>query len=294
MKIKDILAKGSGVAFEFSAPKTEEGEKSLFETLIRLESENPAYVSVTYGAGGSNRANTERIAIRMAAEQNLTVMAHLTCIGHSSAEITALLDAYRANGIENIMALRGDPPKEGNIRIGDGDFPHAVDMIRFIKDRYGDTFGLGGAAFPEVHPESNDIESDMQYFKTKVEAGLDFAVTQMFFDNDNFYAFVDRCDQWKIGIPIIPGIMPVTNYKMVKRSAELSGAYIPESLSSVMEKFESDSEDAYKAGVEFAIRQCEDLISQGFKFLHFFTMNKSNASMEICDAVKDSLSPEGQ
>lgn len=289
MKIKEILGRGKGIAFEFSAPRTPEGEKSLFEHLERLETVNPAYVSVTYGAGGTGRDNTRRIVERMARETGLTVMAHLTCIGHTASEIAGILDDYRTLGIENIMALRGDPPKDGNIRYGDGDFPHAADMIRFIKDRYGNAFGLGAAAFPEVHPQSPDIESDMYYFQKKVEAGAEFAVTQMFFDNSSFYAFLDRCDQYKIGIPVVPGIMPVTNYRMVKRSAELSGAAMPSELVSALEKYEDGSEDAYKAGVGFAVRQCEDLIANGFKFLHFFTMNKSNAAMEIYEAVKGSL-----
>ncbi len=289
MKIKDILRKGSGIAFEFFAPKTEEGEKSLFENLEKLESVKPAYVSVTYGAGGGNRVNTQKIVKRIATERSLTVMAHLTCIGHTADEIAGLLDAYKNCGIENIMALRGDPPKEGNIHIGDGDFPHAVDMIRFIRQRYGEHFSLGAAAFPEVHPESPDMDIDMYHFKSKVEAGIDFSVTQMFFDNENFYAFIDRCDQWGLELPVIPGIMPITNFRMVKRSAELSGARIPQALTDALERYESDSEDAYKAGVEFAVRQCEDLIRQGFRFLHFFTMNKSNATMEIYEAIRDSL-----
>jgi methylenetetrahydrofolate reductase (NADPH) len=287
MKIKDILAKGEGYAFEFFAPKTKEGEKSLFAHLERLEEINPAYVSITYGAGGTSRENTHNIVLKIAKFGRNTVMAHLTAIGHTRDEIFNIVNDYREHNVSNLMALRGDKPCDPSICIKNGDFPNAVDMVKFIKENFDNHFSIGGAAFPETHPESPDMFTEMKYFKVKVNAGLDFAVTQMFFENSYFYHFIDHALHGNINIPIIPGIMPITNYSQIKKFAELSQAEMPKGLVQLLEKHKDSPDDIYKIGVDYATAQCQDLINNGFKFLHFFTLNKSEATLDICKNLKE-------
>lgn len=286
MKIKSILENKSGVAFEFFPPKTDKGEKNLFKHLTQLEKINPGYVSITYGAGGTSSDNTHNIVIKIAKFKKNTVMAHLTCIGHSREEIHKMLADYKTNGVENIMALRGDPPQDSDIKIGDGDFPNAIDLVRFIREEFGDHFSIGGAAFPELHPESPDMASEMKYFKQKSDAGMDFAVSQMFFDNRFFYNLIDNIQKNGIDIPILPGIMPITNYTQIKKFADLSNAKMPTDLIAELEKHQDDTEAVYKIGVEHSQKQCERLIKQGFEFLHFFTLNKSNATLEIYNSLQ--------
>ncbi|OHD53776.1 MAG: methylenetetrahydrofolate reductase [NAD(P)H] [Spirochaetes bacterium GWF1_51_8] len=289
MKIRDILRQETGVAFEFFPPKNEASELSLFEHLKVLEGIDPAYVSVTYGAGGSSRANTSRIVRRIAEEEKLTVMAHLTCVGHTRAEIETIVAEYHESGIENIMALRGDTPRGTNINPADGELPHAIDLVRLIRKIYGDGFSIGIAAFPEKHLESPDWDCEISRFKEKVDAGVDFAVTQMYFDNEFFYRYIERARKAGIAIPIIPGIMPLTNYKQIETFNTLSGAVMPKELIGAVEKAAGDEQAVYKIGVDFAVRQCLDLIAHGHKFLHFFTLNKSNASLDIYNAIRSSL-----
>jgi methylenetetrahydrofolate reductase (NADPH) len=288
MKIRDILRAGKGVAFEFFPPKSEATEASLFEHLKLLEEIDPAYVSVTYGAGGSSRENTRRIVRRIAEEEKLTVMAHLTCVGHTRAEISGIVADYAECGIENIMALRGDTPKGTDIDPSKGELPHASDLIRLIRAEHGDKFSIGGAVFPEKHLESPDLEQDIRALQEKVDAGIEFAVSQMFFVNQYFYTLLERAEKAGIKIPIVPGIMPFTSYTQIGKIAELSGAEIPTDLVEKLTAAES-GEEIYKIGVDFSIRQCMDLIDHGFEFLHFFTLNKSNATLDIYKAIRSRL-----
>lgn len=284
MKIKEVLGKGEGVSFEFSPPRTPEAETALFENLKALETIEPAYVSVTYGAGGRSRENTKGAVLRMAQEEKLNVMAHLTCIGHSKQEVVELVDVYKDAGIENIMALRGDKPIDMELK--QGDFPHAVDLVKFLRERYGEHFSIGCAAFPELHHESKTLTDEIRYLKEKLDAGTDFAVSQLFFFNEFFYRFIDAAMKAKIERPIVPGIMPITNLKQIQKMAELSGAKMPQTVVEKMEKVIDKDDEMEKIGVEFAVKQCEDLMKNGFRFLHFFTLNKSHATMDIVRTLR--------
>ena len=288
MKIGDILKQvNTNISFEFFPPKNKEGEKQLFSTIKELEPLKPTFVSVTYGAGGSTRDRTRNIVKKIHEETSLTVMAHLTCIGHTRKELIDILEDYKNLGIQNILALRGDIP------VGQEDFifpedgcKHANELVSLIRENFGDWFSIGVAAYPEGHPESPNLERDIYYFKKKVEAGAEFAITQMFFDNKYFYGYLDLCQKEGINIPIIPGIMPITNFKQIRKFALMCGATIPEHLVKKLEKYQDIPEEVEKIGIEYAVEQCEDLLKHNVKGLHFYTLNKSKATLEIYNRIK--------
>ncbi|RUM60646.1 MAG: methylenetetrahydrofolate reductase [NAD(P)H] [Persephonella sp.] len=295
MKISEKLKNvKTSISFEFFPPKTEEGEKNLLKTVKDLENLNPTFVSITYGAGGSTRDRTKRIVEKLAKDTDLTVMAHLTCIGHTEKEIKEILDYYKNIGIRNILALRGDIPLE---KLKEGykeeeifkSCKHANELVSFIRDNYKDWFSIGVAVYPEGHPESPNLERDVYYFKKKVEAGADFGITQMFFDNNYFYKYMELLDKEGIKIPIIAGIMPITNFKQIRKFALMCGATIPESLIKKLEKYENSPEETEKIGIEFAVEQCIDLLKNGVKGLHFYTLNKSKATLQIYNSIKHLL-----
>ncbi|RMA97872.1 methylenetetrahydrofolate reductase [NAD(P)H] [Hydrogenothermus marinus] len=289
MKISEKLKQvNTSISFEFFPPKNEEGEKQLFNTIKDLEKLNPTFVSVTYGAGGSTRDRTRNIVKKIHEETSLTVMAHLTCIGHTKKELIEILSDYKNIGIQNILALRGDIPlgqEESEIYKKDG-CRFANELVKLIRTEFKDWFSIGVAAYPEGHPESPNLERDILYFKKKVEAGADFAITQMFFDNRYFYEYLNLCEKEGINIPIIPGIMPITNFKQIRKFALMCGATIPEDLVKKLEKVEDKPEEVEKIGIEFATKQCEDLLKHGVKGLHFYTLNKSKATIEIYNNIK--------
>lgn len=289
MKISEKLKQvNTSISFEFFPPKNEEGEKQLFNTIKDLEKLNPTFVSVTYGAGGSTRDRTRNIVKKIHEETSLTVMAHLTCIGHTKKELIEILSDYKNIGIQNILALRGDIPlgqEESEIYKKDG-CRFANELVELIRTEFKDWFSIGVAAYPEGHPESPNLERDIFYFKKKVEAGADFAITQMFFDNRYFYEYLNLCEKEGINIPIIPGIMPITNFKQIRKFALMCGATIPEDLVKKLEKVEDKPEEVEKIGIEFATKQCEDLLKHGVKGLHFYTLNKSKATIEIYNNIK--------
>jgi len=288
LKIGEILKKEFSVSFEFFPPKSAEGEAELFRTIKELETIRPTFVSVTYGAGGSTRDRTRNIAKRIHTETNITVMAHLTCIAHSKEEIMQILQDYKDIGIENILALRGDVPKNGlkDSTIG---CKYAVELVRFIRENFGDWFSIGVASYPEKHIESPNMDWEIRHFKEKVLAGAEFSITQMFFDNTYYYRFVERCQKESINIPIIPGIMPITNFNQIKKFASMCGATIPQTLVELLEPYADDPEETAKRGVEFAIKQCEDLLENGVPGLHFYTLNKSKATLLIYQAIKHKI-----
>ncbi len=288
MKIGEYLKQGNfSVSFEFFPPKTPEGERQLFETIEELKTLNPTFVSVTYGAGGSTRDRTRNIVKRIHEETGLTVMAHLTCIAHTREELYEILSDYKNIGIENILALRGDVPHDRpDFRPPEGACKYAVDLVRLIREKFGNYFSVGVASYPEGHPESPNMEWEIRYFGEKVRAGADFSITQMFFENHYYYEFIDMCQKEGINIPIIPGIMPITNFKQIKKFASMCGATIPQSLIEKMEPVEDRPEEIAKIGVEFAIAQCEDLLRNGVPGLHFYTLNRSRATLEIYRSVK--------
>ncbi len=289
MKISGILQNHFSVSFELFPPKTPEGEKDLFDHLKKLGGLRPSFVSVTYGAGGGTRERTRNIVNRVAREEKLNVMAHLAAVGHTVGEILEIVDSYRQSDIRNLLALRGDTPAGTTIDPAAGEIPHSSDLIRLIREHHGGFFSVGGAVFPEKHPESPDWESDLRHLKMKADAGMDFGISQLFFVNRHFFDFLDRCRKNGIGIPLIPGIMPITNFRQVKRMADMSGAEIPADFVSKLQDAESKPGETEKIGVEYAVRQCEELLRGGVCGLHFYTLNKSDATLRIYDAIRSSI-----
>ncbi len=289
MKIIEILKQPkTSISFEFFPPKSEESEIQLFQTIKDLEHINPTFVSVTYGAGGSTRDRTRNIVKKIHEETNLTVMVHLTCLGHSRKELIDILNDYKSIGIQNVLALRGDLPvnQENFVQPEDG-CKHADELVRLIRDNFGDYYCIAVASYPEGHPESPNMEQEIRFFKQKVEAGADFSITQMFFDNQIFYKFLELVEKAGINIPIIPGIMPITNFKQIRKFAAMCGATIPNELILELEKYENEPEKVKEIGIEYAVNQCIDLLKHGVKGLHFYTLNKSDATLRIYDKIKD-------
>ena len=286
MKIRRILERGRPVfSFEFFPPKSARTEARLMETLWDLSRLGPDFVSVTYGAGGSTRESTLQLVSRIKNDLALETMAHLTCVGSTREDLGGVAARLRAAGIENILALRGDPPEgEERFRPPPGGFAHASELAAFLKEK-GD-FCLGGACYPEGHPEAPDLDEDIRNLKTKVDAGVEFLVTQLFFDNADYFAFLEKAGAAGIDVPVIPGIMPVTSYKQVKRFTEMCGARIPRELE---ERLEAAGEDPLKVptvGVDWAVSQCRDLLDRGAPGIHFFTLNHSPATRAVFEAIR--------
>ncbi len=283
MKLSDILSSAEKplISCEFFPPKTDKGEENLWLCLNELRSINPAYISVTYGAGGSTQNRTKGIVTRIKAETGLSPVAHLTCVGATKDELAALLADYQSAGIENILALRGDAP-EGVDRFEttSGGFSHATDLIEFLRTQ-GD-FSIACATYPEGHPESEGgVADDIRYLKMKQDNGADCAVTQYFFDNDAFFHFREATDKAGITIPIIPGIMPVSNFDQIVRFSAMCGASVPDWLHEKMNPIREDLDAVKALGIELATRQCAELLESGVPGLHFYTLNKSAATIAI-------------
>jgi len=283
MLVKEILnaAAKPVFSFEFFPPKKDEEWETLFETIAALSPLNPSYVSVTYGAGGSTRSRTHNLVTRIRKETGLTVVSHLTCICSDRDETGSILQNYLENGINNVLALRGDIPA-GTATLAEAikDFPHAIDLVRFIKTNYPD-IGVGVAGFPEGHPETPNRLKEIEYLKEKVDAGADYIVTQLFFDNRDYFDFVERCQLAGITVPIVPGIMPVTTRKGMIRMSELAlGARLPAPL---MKKVLGSSSDADVAstGIEWATNQVQELIDKQIRGIHFYTLNMADATLRI-------------
>jgi methylenetetrahydrofolate reductase (NADPH) len=285
MKIRDIFKeRKQGISFEFFPPKSAEGKEGFIRVVHNLKRHNPLYVSVTYGAGGSTQDRTFNTLKWITAETGLTVMSHLTCIGSTRSFMDDLLREYISTGIDNVLALRGDPPRNvPDFDATKGEFRYARDLVEFVRGY--NAFSVAVAVYPEGHVESPDIEKDMEYTKLKIDAGADFGITQMFFDNRFFYDFMDRAEKIGITVPILPGIMPVTDCRKIEEFADFCNATFPAELRKNMEPYLDSPEDMRKLGVEYAVRQCEDLIASGFSHLHFYTMNKTESVNEILDAL---------
>ncbi|MCS6972641.1 MAG: methylenetetrahydrofolate reductase [NAD(P)H] [Turneriella sp.] len=273
-------------SFEFFPPKTPAGAEELYTTISELQPLEPAYVSVTYGAGGSTRELTHDLVVRLARETGLTIVSHLTCIGASREEIRSLLERYRASGIRNILALRGDPPRNshGVFTPHPDGFRYAAELVAFIKKHFPE-MGIGVAGFPEGHPETPNRLKEMEYLKAKVDAGADYICTQLFFDNRDFYDFRERCILAGIHVPIIAGIMPITSRKSVERMAELAlGARFPARLLRALARAEDDSY-AENVGIHWATEQVRDLLDNDVAGIHFYTLNKSKATRRIYESL---------
>jgi len=291
MHVLDIFARRkTTISFEFFPPKTEQSSQELFETISELESYKPSFVSVTYGAGGSTRELTHDLVVRLKQKTSLDPIPHLTCVCHQESDIEDILDRYAAAGVSNILALGGDPPRNlKDYRKEDDAFQHAADLVRFIRnysqsgkhpDRRG--FGIGVAGFPEGHPATPNRLKEMDYLKAKVDEGADYIVTQLFFSNHDFLDFRDRCVHAGITIPIIAGIMPITSKSGMTRMADLAaGARFPAKLLRALDRAGNDAAAVERVGIHYATEQCQDLLDNKVKGIHFYTLNKSRATREI-------------
>ncbi len=287
MHISDIFARdGFTCSFEFFPPKSEQGARDLFETVRRLEPLKPSFVSMTYGAGGSTRDLTHDLVVRLKRETTVDPIPHLTCVGHTEEEIDSILTRYAQAGVSNILALGGDPPLHlpGYDRSRDH-FRHATDLVRHLKafgQQTSHRFGIGVAGFPEGHPATPNRLLELEHFGTKVQAGADFVITQLFFDNHDFYDFRERCELAGVTVPIIAGIMPITSPEGMRRMAELAlGARFPARLQRAIRRCGDDKAAIARVGLHWATEQCLELIDRGVAGLHFYTLNKSTATLEI-------------
>jgi methylenetetrahydrofolate reductase (NADPH) len=301
MHIHDIFAQHpTTFSFEFFPPKTDAAAEELFASIARLQELKPSFVSVTYGAGGSTRERTHDLVVRIERDTNLTAVSHLTCVCHSLAEMEAILDRYTASGVENILALSGDVPKTmpAHDRAKDC-FRYAEQLVRFIRERPNAPqprgFGIGVAGFPEGHPETPNRLREIENLKRKVDAGADYICTQLFFENRDFYDFRERCDLAGIKAPIVAGIMPVTSKSGLQRMADLAlGARVPAPLLRALNRCADDAAVA-RVGVHWATEQCRDLLDHQVRGLHFYTLNKSDATRQIYEnlGVSDSTGLRG-
>lgn len=291
MHIQDIFAQhATTFSFEFFPPKTAQGAEELYRNIADFEALKPSFVSVTYGAGGSTRELTHDLVMRIHNSTFLDPIPHLTCVCHSDGDIREILERYAKAGVSNILALGGDPPRgSGNYDRSRDSFRHAADLVRFIRafnesgahaDARG--FGIGVAGFPEGHPATPNRLLEMDHLKAKVDAGADYIVTQLFFDNRDFYDFRERCELAGIRVPIIAGIMPVTSAGGLKRMAELAaGARFPAALLRSVQRAGDNAEAVKRVGIHWATEQCRDLLDHGVRGIHFYTLNKSDATKQI-------------
>jgi methylenetetrahydrofolate reductase (NADPH) len=280
MKIGDALkARGSSISFEFFPPKTQQEEDQLFKAIAKLKLMNPAFVSVTYGAGGGTMKNTRNVVVRLMRETPLTPMPHLTCVDQSKDALKKILEGYKEQGVENVLALRGDPPRGAQKFTTPKDgFCYAIDLVKLALSVGG--YSIAVAVYPEGHSESPSLEMDTFYTKQKIDAGADFAITQMFFINRFFYDFMERAGKAGISVPIIPGIMPITDLERIKKFCQMCGATLPPDLVAKMEEAAS-ADEVRRLGIDFAIRQCQDLRENGVRHFHFYTLNRSETVAEI-------------
>lgn len=278
-----------GLSIEIFPPKTEAGGKALFETLGRAARWNPAFVSCTYGAGGSTRTQTLDLCSAIQDNFGLTATAHFTCVGSTRDEQLEWLQAASDRGLRNIMALRGDPPAgQKSFQQVEGGFAHASELVSLIREVFPQ-MGIGVAGYPEKHPEAQDAQTDLQHLKHKVECGADAVFTQLFYDNDSFLQFRDRYEELDIEAPLIPGIMPITEFSRIQRITSLCGARIPEHLATKLEAAKDDKAAQFEIGVEFAVRQCDQLVEECVPGFHFYVLNR----MDACDRILEALNLPG-
>jgi methylenetetrahydrofolate reductase (NADPH) len=291
MRIGEIYHPGEfGLSFEIFPPKASDQDATLFDNVGRLARYRPAFVSCTYGAGGSTRVRTLDLCVEMQRRLGLTATAHFTCVGSTREELREWLATAQRSGITNIMALRGDPPA------GQTEFQQVAGGLRFANELVGlirgefPQFGIGVAGYPEKHPQAPSAEVDLENLKRKVAAGADAVFTQLFFVNDNFFRFRERYAAAGIRAPLVPGIMPITNFAQIKRITSMCGAILPTDLASQLESTQDDKEAQFRIGVDYAIRQCRELVAAGIPGIHFYVLNRSAACEQILDAMGMRLS----
>jgi methylenetetrahydrofolate reductase (NADPH) len=289
-RVSDLIAAGErSISFEFFPPKDEAGERQLWTALRELEALQPTFVSVTYGAGGSTRDRTIRVTEGIAQETTLTPMAHLTCVGHSRDELRSVIGSYAGAGVRNVLALRGDPPEgpAAAFQAHPQGLRYATELVELTRS-LGD-FCVGVAAFPESHPSAESPDADARVLAAKAQAGAEFAITQLFFRAEDYFGLVDRVSALGVDIPIIPGIMPITNLAQVTRMAELSGAALPAEIVDRVSRFDGDAAAVRAEGIAVATELCDDLLAGGAPGLHFYTLNRSKATREIYSGLRTTV-----
>jgi methylenetetrahydrofolate reductase (NADPH) len=286
MRIGEIFQKKDfGLSIEIFPPKTPKGDSALIETLERLSVYRPDFVSCTYGAGGSTRERTLEICVEIQNRFQLTATSHYTCVGSTRDELCEWLSKAQQAGITNIMALRGDPPEgEESFQTVEDGFSHANELVTLIREEFP-KFGIGVAGYPEKHSEAPDMQTDMTNLKRKVDAGADAVFTQLFYVNDSFFKFRDRCEKMGITVPIVPGIMPITEFARIQRITSMCGTIFPDRLASQLEKVQEDKAAQFEIGVEFAIAQCQELLDNNVAGIHFYALNRSPACERILNAL---------
>ena len=284
MQIRELLAGGRPTfSLELFPPKTEEAARQLEQTIAELRELKPSFVSVTYGAGGSTRERTIEVVTRVKRETGIEAMAHLTCAGSTSDDLSGVLDRICDAGIENVLALRGDPPKgQTEFKAIEGGFRYASELVRFIRARYDSKLCLGGAGYPEKHPECGNPAVDLMNLKRKLDEGLDFVITQLFFNNQHYFEFVERARRAGIKVPILAGIMPILNASQVERF----GVTIPYDLAEELDRRRDDPQSVMELGIAHATAQCIELLDRGVPGIHFYTLNRSTATREIYAALQ--------
>jgi len=274
-------------SFELFPPKTEKGSANLLNTIEQLVALNPDFISCTYGAGGSNRGKTLDVVQHIQEKYNVIGLAHLTCVMHTKEEIKNILEDIKSRNIQNVLALRGDPPQDNpNWQPGEENFRYSSELCAFMRKYFNDYFGIGVAGFPEGHVLCPDKDLDAQYLKTKIDSGADFVITQLFFDNKVYFDYVDRLRKLGVTARIIPGILPITNYPSLVKFCKLCGATVTEEVHKIFTPIQEDKEATLEAGIQFAIRQCRELLDGGAPGLHFYCLNKASPTDKILAEVR--------
>lgn len=289
MRIDEILSRSREpvFSFEFFPPRTPEGVRNLYETVRTLKPLRPDFVSVTYGAGGATRDGTIEISGTIQGEHGIETMAHLSCVGETREGLEGILKRIEAAGLENVLALRGDPPRgESEFIEPEGGLSSSAELAAFVSARHD--FALGGACFPEVHPEAADLDADLAFLKTKLDGGVSFLITQLFFDNRVFFDWVAEARRAGIGVPIMAGLMPITSYAQIRRFCEICKATIPAPLAAAMEALGGDEGAEMELGIAYAAQQAAELLAAGVPGIHFYTLNKAPATQAILSALRAS------
>ena len=290
MKLADVYADSRfGLSFELFPPRAEKGEKALYSHVEKLVELSPSYITCTYGAGGSTQSKTLDIIGQVKQRFGLPVASHLTCVGSTKDQLRDYLNRAQGQGVDYIVALRGDPPKgETEFKAVEDGLSYANELVSLIRDDFGDAFGIAVAGYPEKHQQAPSMEVDLQNLKRKVDAGADGVITQLFYSNDDFFEFRDRCEQMGINVPIVPGLLPVTSLAQIQRIASLCAAKLPADF--VEELGRKEDEDwQTKVGIEFATKQVQELIDRGVAGLHFYLLNKSQATLQVASQVTPPL-----
>lgn len=289
MRIVDLFTRGAGpvFSFEFFPPKSDDGHAQLLDTIAELATLSPAFVSVTYGAGGSTRDRTIELVSHIKRKVGVEAMAHLTCVGSTRAELGVILDRLETGGVENVIALRGDPPAgQADFRPTPDGLAHGADLVRLIRSQRR-SLCVAAAAYPEGHVENPSRDDDLYHLVEKVAAGVDFLITQLFFDNRHYFNFVDRARAAGIRVPIVPGIMPVTNVAQIERFTRMCGASIPRTLQDRLDPVREDAEAVVRTGIDHAVAQCRELLAAGAPGVHFYTLNRSRSTRTILQSLRD-------